>query len=90
MQILSCAPLFLQHTFLIQFSINIGMNPLWRVPPPATIPLSILSNIDVNPLWRLPPPVHIIQFLKDIGAFASQNQILLRKYRLLHDRLNYY
>ena len=57
MQILSGAPFLLQHTFLIQFLINIEVNPHWRLlPPPAHIPLSILINIGVNPLWRLSPP----------------------------------
>ena len=94
MQILSCAPLLLQYTFLIQFSINIDVNALWRLPPPpAHISLSILINIDVHPLWRLPPPLHIIQLWINIDAnqaFASRNQLFLRKYKFLHHRISYY
>ena len=43
MQLLSGVPILLQHTFLIQFLINIDVNPHWRLLPlPAHIPLSIL------------------------------------------------
>ena len=57
-------PLLLQPTFLIQFIVNIDVNPLWHLPPPpAHVPLAILINIDVNPLWRLLPPIHVIQLL---------------------------
>ena len=45
MQILPDAPFLLQHTFLIQFLINIDVNPHWRLLAlPAHIPLSILHH----------------------------------------------
>ena len=88
-------PLFLQHTFLIQFSINIAVNPLLRLrPPPAHIPLSFPSSSGYNSIlvkyWCKPKSCITKPIIpKDIQAFASHNQLLLRRYQILHHRTNY-
>ena len=55
---LSGVSLPLQHTFFIQFLLNIDANPLWIISLLLhhTFLIQFLLNIDVNPLWRLPPP----------------------------------